>query len=154
MRFKKIIFLTFLLATKLFLFGCTSKEKIAETTTSVNIDGQAYDQVDQSLIQEVAAISAKVDWCGMDYKPFYLSFMQFERVPNKLSQMQLAFIGYSHGANLTQNLKGLKDKKCSKEDVDKLSLDYHQKLADWYQFADQRKELALHCEKAAQVVAR
>ncbi len=136
------------------LFGCASKEKVVETSTPVNIEGQAYDQVDQSSIQEVAAISAKVDWCGKDYKPFYLAFTQFVRLPNKLSQMQLAFMGYSHGANLTRNLKELSDKKYSGEDIKKVSVDYHQKLSDWCRFADQRKQLALHCQEAAQVITR
>ena len=55
-------------------------------------------------------------WCGIDYIPYYLKFMQDERKQYHWDDKQSSYVGLLHGTSLGVHLQGLKDiglTKCS-----------------------------------------
>ncbi|RYZ87258.1 MAG: hypothetical protein EOP06_12970 [Proteobacteria bacterium] len=136
----------------LFVSGCAThapSEQIAETPAQSRKN--PYD-IDLTNIQDTAEISARAQWCGFDYEPLYLTSMQFERLDTGKTQMQLAQLGYMHGAMLTENANSLASQKCESKDRTKLKEDYVSKLKALCRRENERESLKANCSDAGKIL--
>lgn len=68
---------------------------------------------DGKRIVNRGATSAIAAWCGIDYKPYYLEFMQEERRQYQWSDKQIAYIGLLHGLSVSGYSHALQERTCS-----------------------------------------
>jgi hypothetical protein len=64
-----------------------------------------------------ASIAGEAMWCGLDWQPHYLRFMQTERKRNELTTVQAAYIGFLFGLTQQVYSKALSAQEtCSEQD--------------------------------------
>jgi hypothetical protein len=64
-----------------------------------------------------AGIVGEAMWCGLDWQPHYLRFMQSERKRNELTTVQAAYIGFLFGLTQQVYSQALSTQKtCSEQD--------------------------------------
>jgi len=71
---------------------------------------------DGRRIIDRGGLSAIAEWCGIDYLPSYLQFMQNERKNYHWNDKQSSYVGLLHGMSVAVHRQGLKDiglKTCS-----------------------------------------
>ncbi|MES2857282.1 MAG: hypothetical protein V4692_15540 [Bdellovibrionota bacterium] len=103
-------------------------------------------------LEETAEISARAQWCGLDFKPFLSTSMQFERLDESKSEMQITRFGHRHEALVTQKTQALSASKCEAADLEKIKTDYHQKLNSLCEWMGKRDGLKLACAQARKTV--
>lgn len=96
---------------------------------------------------QVAATSARLDWCGWKFEPVYLTFMQFLRVPGDLSPLQVAAVGAFHGVAMQKEAQKLKG-ACAAADQTALKKDLKQKLDRWCAKQSERAALKARCDES------
>ncbi len=71
----------------------------------------------------VGSITGMAEWCGLDWKKNYTSYMQYERAKQKWSDKQLAYISAIHGISQQIVIDGLKkgNQPCSADRKDKIT---------------------------------
>lgn len=132
--------------------GCaTQRPATQDAETQIQQSRNPYD-IDMKNIDETADISARLQWCGFDYEPFYLTSMQFERLDANKTQMQLAQLGYMHGAMLTKRAKSLESSKCESQSLETLRLDHDANLRELCSRQNERENLKKQCSDAAKVL--
>jgi hypothetical protein len=63
-----------------------------------------------------ASIVGEAMWCGLDWQPHYLRFMQSERKRNELTTVQAAYIGFLFGLTQQVYSQGLSSQEtCSEQ---------------------------------------
>lgn len=69
-----------------------------------------------------ASIAGEAMWCGLDWQPHYLRFMQTERTRNELTTVQAAYIGFLFGLTQQVYSKELSAQETCSEQARKVTL--------------------------------